>query len=258
MKTKASPSNSELKLFDLGTKKKLFLILCTAILWAVTLISYSLPDFNYWLMASFNIHRTDPLFAGFWYFYTKYMLYVIGIPISLLYLASFKVNCLKSYRIVFLLSIMVTAIGAPLVDPFLKDLFAVPRPWLLYPDINSLYYVDGFSFPSGHAFQAFAGTLPLIICFLTNDETFKRTWKTVVLAIILLIFAINLAFSRLFTGVHFLSDILFGIGFAIILTVILASILQWLLDSGRLNLKNEKWYALVFIMLILLNLVFIT
>nr|WP_279383430.1 phosphatase PAP2 family protein [Methanobacterium formicicum] len=78
------------------------------------------------------------------------------------------------------------------------------------------------------------------------------------LAIILLIFAITLAFSRLFAGVHFLSDVLFGIGFAVILTVILASILQWLLDTGRLNLKNEKWYALIFIMMVFLNLVLIT
>ena len=253
-----TPSKSGLKLFDLGTRKKLLLILCTSILWIATLIAYSIPDFNYWLVASFNTLRTDPLFAGFWYYYTKYMLYVIGIPLSILYLVSFKLNNLKPYRIVFLLAIMTSAIGTPLVDPVMKDLFAVPRPGVLYPDINSLYYVNGFSFPSGHSFQAFAGTLPLIICFLTSDDTFKRNGKTVTLAIILLIFAITLAFSRLFAGVHFLSDVLFGIGFAVILTVILASILQWLLDTGRLNLKNEKWYALIFIMMVFLNLVLIT
>jgi undecaprenyl-diphosphatase len=171
-----TPSKSGLKLFDLGTRKKLFLILCTSILWIATLIAYSIPDFNYWLVASFNTLRTDPLFAGFWYYYTKYMLYVIGIPLSILYLASFKLNNLKPYRIVFLLAIMTSAIGTPLVDPVMKDLFAVPRPGVLYPDINSLYYVNGF-FSLRTLFSSICWYITPLYCFLTSDETFKETGK---------------------------------------------------------------------------------
>ena len=55
----------------------------------------------------------------------------------------------------------------------------------------------------------------------------------------------------------FLSDVLFGIGFAIILMVILGSLLQWLLDKDYLNLQNEKWYALVFVTLTLINTILI-
>ncbi len=32
-----------------------------------------------------------------------------------------------------------TAIGTPIVDPVMKDLFAISRPWLAYLDINSLH-----------------------------------------------------------------------------------------------------------------------
>jgi len=245
---------SELKLFEFGVQKKLLLLSCAAILWIGALIAYFSPGFDYWVVVSFNSLRSDPSFASFWYYYTYYMLSVIILALLILYLASFKLNRLKPYRLVFFLAIITVAIGNPMVDIF-KDFFARPRPWVTYPDINNLYYVSGLSLPSGHAFQAFAATLPLILCFLTNNETFKRSRKKVVLASLLLFFAINLALSRIFVGVHFLSDVLVGIGFAIILMVILASLLEWLLKTGRLNLQNEKWYAFVFVTLMLFNMI---
>ena len=121
----------------------------------------------------------------------------------------------------------------------------------------SLYHIRGSSFPSGHAFQAFAGTLPLLICFLTSDGYFKRNWIKIVLAALLLVFAVTLSFSRILAGVHFITDVLFAIGLAILLMVILAIILQWLLDTGRLNLQNEKWYALIILILILIDLIYL-
>jgi undecaprenyl-diphosphatase len=184
------------------------------------------------------------------------MLYAIGIPLAILYLASFKVNKLKPYRMVLFLAVMTLAIGIPLVD-LLKYYSAVSRPGILYPDIISLYHVRGSSFPSGHAFQAFAGTLPLIICFLTSDGNFKRSREKIILAVVLLIFAITLSFSRIVAGMHFVSDVLFAIGFAIFLVVILAIILQWLLNNGSFNLKNEKWHALVFLILLFIDIIFL-
>ncbi len=252
-----TPGTYQLRLFDFRTKKKLILILCTAILWIGALIAYFTPGFDYWLVASFNSLRANYLFADFWYYYTKYMLYVVGFPLLIIYIASFKIDKLKPYRLVLLLAIMTSAIGNPIIDPILKDLIARPRPQVTYLDLNSLYYVSGFSFPSGHAFQAFTNTLPLIICFLTNDAIFKRNWEKIVLALILLIYAITLAFSRVIVGVHYFSDVLFGIGLAIILMVILASLLQWLLNKDYLNLQNEKWYALIFVTLTLINAILI-
>ncbi|WP_321422883.1 phosphatase PAP2 family protein [uncultured Methanobacterium sp.] len=252
-----TPETFQLRLFDFGTKKKLVLILCTAILWVGALIAYFTPGFDYWLVASFSSLRANYMFAGFWYYYTKYMLYVVGFPLIIIYIASFKVNKLKPYRLVLLLAIMTSAIGNPLIDPILKDFIARPRPFVTHLDLNNLYFANGFSFPSGHSFQAFANTLPLIICFLTNDKTFKRNWKKIVLALVLLVYAITLAFSRIIVGVHYLSDMLFGIGIAIILMVILASLLQWLLKKDYLNLQNEKGYALVFLTMTIMNTIFI-
>jgi len=183
------------------------------------------------------------------------MLYVIEFPLIILYLLSFKLNKLKTYRLTLFLAIMTLAIGNPIVDPLMKNFFAIPRPWVTYPDINSLYYVRGFSFPSGHAFQSFAATLPLIICLLTHNSIFRRNWKKISLAAILFILAATLAFSRVLAGVHYISDVLFGIGFAVFLMTILACLIQWLLKKDYLNLKNEKWYALLFLTITMINII---
>lgn len=245
------------KLFELGASKKLMLLICALILWILAYVVYSSFGLDYYIVASFNLLRTNAFFAGFWHLYTNYMLYVISLPLVAIYLAAYKVDALKPYRLVLFLALFTTAIGTPLVDPLLKDFFAHPRPWELYPDINSLNYVNSFSFPSGHSFQAFSLTLPLVLCFLTNDETFKRTWKKTIVASILLVLAITLAFSRILAGVHFLSDVLFGIGLAIILTIITASLLKWLLDTGKMNIHTEKWYAFFVLLLFLANFVII-
>lgn len=250
-------SNSRVpSLFDFGREKKLVLILCAGVLWFIALIVYSIPNFNHWFLLIFNTLRADPLIATICYYYTIYMLYAIVTPITILYIASFKINKLKPYRTVLFLTFITLAIGIPIVDLF-KYTYGVPRPWVLYPDITHLYFVRGSSFPSGHAFQAFAGTLPLIICFLTNDKIFKRTRTKTILAAILLLFAITLSFSRILAGVHFPSDVLFAIGLAIILMVIVAIILQWLIKTQKLNLRNEIWFALPFIILIVIDLLYL-
>ncbi len=250
-------ATSELKLFQLGSKKKLYLVLCAVFLWIAALIAYIIPGFNYWSVTIFNTLRDNALFACFWHNYTLYMLYIILLPMILLYMLSFKVDMLKPYRLTLFLSLITTAIGTPIVDPLMKNFFAIPRPWDAYPDINSLYHVSGFSFPSGHSFQSFSTTLPMIICLLSDDETFKRNWKKIILATILLILALTLALSRVFTGVHYISDVLFGIGFAIFLMLILTDLVQWLLKNDYLNTNNEKWYALLSISIIMINTFFI-
>ena len=78
-----------------------------------------------------------------------------------------------------------------LVVFFLKILVARVR-----PDV-ALIYEDGFSFPSGHANAVFS-VLPVI---WKKFGKIKYVW---------LIFAILIAFSRLYLGVHYLSDVIFG------------------------------------------------
>ncbi len=242
---------SEVKLFSLDKGQKIFLFIIAVILWVLTLLSYLNPGFEYFMLQSFQSLANNPTMANLWYLYTKYALYVVSLPILALYFISYKVNFLKPYRLVIFLVLLISAVGSILVDPFLKDLVARPRPWIVYPEIGSLYHPSGLSFPSEHTFEVFALTLPFIICFLTDDGYFIRSKKKIFLALILLIFALTLSFSRLIVGVHYFSDILFSIGFSLFLLVILVSLLQWLLKSGKLNSQNEKWYGLLLVIILI-------
>jgi undecaprenyl-diphosphatase len=93
--------------------------------------------------------------------------------------------------------------GGELVNMLLKWLFARPRPMWPHP----LVILTSYSFPSGHAMQSvmFYGLLGyLVIPRIASWRT--RVW-TVVAGVVLVVL---IGFSRLYLGVHYLSDVLAG------------------------------------------------
>ena len=79
-----------------------------------------------------------------------------------------------------------------------KDILAQPRPFILEPSLN-LIEASGYGLPSGHAQGSlvFFGMLALLI---------RKRWFTVISVILILL----IAFSRIYLGVHFPTDILGG------------------------------------------------
>ena len=121
------------------------------------------------------------------------------------------------------------ALGALLVNLWLKVVIARPRP---YADVESLYYPlwqmlgshleSDFSFPSGHTNAAFAAMIPLFILG-------RKSWSWIAL-----VFGIFMGISRIYLVVHFPSDVLGGI-----ITGTLAGLIGTLI---AINLPG-KWYA---------------
>jgi membrane-associated phospholipid phosphatase len=79
-----------------------------------------------------------------------------------------------------------------------KDILAQPRPFILEPSVK-LIEVTGYGLPSGHAQGSlvFFGMLALLI---------RNRWFTALSVILILL----IAFSRVYLGVHFPTDILGG------------------------------------------------
>ena len=93
--------------------------------------------------------------------------------------------------------------GGALLNLALKNIFQRTR-----PAIPGAYMVDtGFSFPSGHSMISlvFYG----MVAYLALSYVKSKKWKVFIVAGALAICAL-IGFSRLYLGVHFLTDVLAG------------------------------------------------
>jgi len=101
--------------------------------------------------------------------------------------------------------------GSYYVTDVLKNIFARPRPFTLVPYSHILVSkVEGYSLPSGHAAMAFMAALIL-------SRFFKRPALFFTLAALV-------AFSRVYIGVHFVTDVLAGAIIGILIGYILLRI----------------------------------
>jgi undecaprenyl-diphosphatase len=92
--------------------------------------------------------------------------------------------------------------GSPLLNLLLKEIFQRAR-----PDLHRLIEIGGYSFPSGHAMNAF--TVYGILTFLLWRHIFNRSGRTLLLLFsAFVVFMIGI--SRIYLGVHYPSDIIGG------------------------------------------------
>ena len=108
------------------------------------------------------------------------------------------------------------------VNATLKLAFQSPRPYWIDARVKALVSESAFGLPSGHA-QTAAAMWGLI------GATFKRTWVVVLVIFTILMIGI----SRIYLGVHFLSDVLAG--------WVVGGLLLWIVV--RLDKKITAWVS---------------
>ncbi len=132
--------------------------------------------------------------------------------------------CVDKYQGYYILGV---GLFGNMANQFLKITCRVSRPWVKDPTLNTLEAAKpeatGYSFPSGHS-QTAEGYLGCLV------ETQKnKIFRAVCIALMVLV-----PFSRIYVGVHSLSDILVGSGMALGMVALLKPLLL-------ANHKNIPW-----------------
>lgn len=114
------------------------------------------------------------------------------------------------------LSIIINLINSVILNNLLKIIFMRPR-----PNINVLVQENTYSFPSGHSMisLAFYGYLIYLIYYYVSNKNLK--WGLICLLSIV-IFLIG--FSRIYLGVHYVTDVIGGFCFSIAYLIVYISI----------------------------------
>ena len=94
------------------------------------------------------------------------------------------------------------------VNGFCKELLKQPRPFVLEPSVG-LAFVPGYGIPSAHAQLSLCFVLPLAIWACGSGPARRRGAKTAI-RLGAALFILGIAFTRLYLGAHFPTDILAG------------------------------------------------
>lgn len=146
--------------------------------------------------------------------------FVIGaIGILLLIFYKNKKDILNLY-LIFIIS--------TILNRGLKILFIRPR-----PEFKQLVEETGYSFPSGHSMAAM--TFYGFIIYLILKSKLNKKIKTIS-TIILSLLIILIGYSRVYLNVHYISDVIAGFMFSIILLFIYIKV------QKSITRKNKIWY----------------
>jgi membrane-associated phospholipid phosphatase len=119
--------------------------------------------------------------------------------------------------------------GAALINVILKSIFERTRPDLW----EQLVQEVSFSFPSGHAMASSAFALAVIVIFWSTRYRYLALATSI-------LFMLTIAFSRLYLGVHFPTDIVGGwLVSTVWITLVVLTIRGIRIKGSKIQLKND-------------------
>lgn len=151
--------------------------------------------------------------AQFFYYFTKLcsLPYVMVIALIVVIGSAF----LKKY--IYIAALLITLLGTGATVQIAKFYFLRIR-----PEDYSYYNESSYSFPSGHSMAAMAFYGLTFYLIIRNHLNNRRFWAACGVMFILLI-----GFSRIYLGVHFLSDVLAGYSLGLLWLLLGISIIEW-------------------------------
>lgn len=117
----------------------------------------------------------------------------------------------------------------------LKHIIKRVRPFAMFEGITCIGEVEsGYSFPSGHS--VVITCIAIFLAFLLLRR-FKKVWQRILIVLGVCLVESLVLVSRMYLGVHYLSDLIAGVAIGAILTT--ASLLIWHFYNKKRKEKNE-------------------
>lgn len=140
-----------------------------------------------------------------------------------------------------------------IVGDLLKQVLARPRPKAIFGDELVIFSsVSTYAIPSGHATKSIALILPFLL-LVSNSKGIHKAMK-----IVISLLGIGVCFSRIVLGAHYLSDVLAGIGTALVglpFTMMFANMILRKIKQEMLPRLSIVWgFLLIFLTLLFLAL----
>ena len=133
---------------------------------------------------------------------------------------------------------MIAAYSGAACSGVLKSLFAHPRPFWKYEQIEAITCPKDWGSPSGHSMAA--GTPLLMMLLLLNRRPSPYSHKLFIIACIIIV-----ASTRLYIGAHFYFQVILGLSFS----ALIASVLDFIYFSGKLKFTDSNFIHKVSILI---------
>ena len=152
-----------------------------------------------------------------------------------IYMAAFVFVLLLIFRRKYCLWFAGAFVSSYGVAFLLKHLVKRVRPFIANDAITCIGQLEnGYSFPSGHS--VVITCIAIFIGFLLF-KYYKKAWQEALVVVFSSLIALVVVLSRMYLGVHYLTDTLAGIGIATIFTV--TTLVVWHFYKKKKEVKNE-------------------
>ena len=201
---------SKKKIFIVSGLLMLFVLLSILVVFDMTK-SFDMTFYNF--LMSFRCDALDNYFV----FITKFgdIAFIVGLVIGCLVILRNKFSFLYSCL----------AIDCALTNKIVKHIIRRSR-----PDVLKLIKQGGFSFPSGHSMIAVCMYGYLI--YMVNKK-FTNKYLKFISIFMLVVLIISIGLSRVYVGVHYISDVIAGYILALILLILYIELTEKFFCRGK-------------------------
>ncbi len=215
---------------ELSKTKTIITLITALVALATALILWQTQSLDNRIVIGHNFIYEKHLYLNTFQIVSRYGMGFIAVVYGILALLTFKFKALEPYRPLFLLIIFTFAFGSIFGD-LLKEILNRARPVVeLAGQVASIATSDSPAFPSGHATKSMALALPFFIMAA------GKNFVTRLVKVLTLTSAVLVCYSRIALQRHYLSDVLGGIGIALLFVVIG----HWLVNRFYEKMKVDQ------------------